>query len=440
MKNTAINIVKVLTDAGFTAYFAGGYVRDLLLGKEAPDIDIVTNAKPDEIERLMPKTIPIGKQFGVVQVHEGNYVFEVATFRSDSGYSDGRRPDAVFYTNAKEDAKRRDFTINGLFYDPIKDRIIDYVDGQKDIENGVLRFIGKPSERILEDKLRILRAIRFRNQLEFEYHPLTLVAIKEHASEVINVSHERVRNELIRMFDSPKRHLMLQDLQRLGVLQHIMPEINDCIGIQQPPQFHPEGDTFEHILEAMEALPAVSDRMVTWAVLLHDIGKAETCKKGKEGQITCHQHTPLSVRRADLALRRLKFPKKTIKCILWLIENHMCLKQLLKSKVATRRKMFLHPLFPRLLELHRIDDLAGKGDLDLYQEIRGLYEEDQQTILLPGMNFLVNGNELMEEFGLKPGPKIKKLLEILHDAQLEEKIKTKEGAFVYLRKKYRDML
>ena len=440
MQKTALNIVKILTEAGFIAYFAGGYVRDLLLGQEAKDIDIVTDAKPTDLERLMTKTIPIGKQFGVMQVHEGEHVFEVATFRSDSGYSDGRRPDAVFFTNAQADAKRRDFTINGLFYDPLKEEIIDYVGGQKDLKDGILRFIGKPSERILEDKLRLLRAIRFRNELGLEYHPQTLVGLKEHAAEIINVSHERIRNELLRMFASPRRHLMLQDLQRLGILQHTMPEISDCIGIQQPPQFHPEGDVFEHILEAMEVLPAVTDQTVIWAVLLHDIGKAETCKAGPDQQITCEQHAPLSARRGELLLRRLRFPKKMMNDILWLVKNHMNLVQLTEARVARRRRMFLNPLFPQLLEVHRIDDLAGKGDLTLYQEVRKLYEEDKETILLPGLAPLLDGNDLMKEFNLAAGPKLKQLLELVHDAQLEEKISTKKEALAYLRKEHQDLL
>ncbi len=278
MKKTALQIVKKLQKAGHQAFWVGGCVRDILMGKTPKDFDIVTSATPDEVEKLLKKTIPVGKKFGVMLAVENGHHFEIATFRTEKGYKDARRPDKVFWAKAEDDAKRRDFTINSLFYDPVTKKVKDFVSGQKDIKNKILRFIGPADKRIQEDHLRILRAIRFKNTLGFKFDPKAKQALQKNANLVISVSGERIRNELNKMLADSSRLQSLQDLDNLGILKHILPELENCKGAEQPPQFHSEGDVFVHTLIAVKNLPAKCKLSVVWAVLLHDIGKPATWK------------------------------------------------------------------------------------------------------------------------------------------------------------------
>src|SRR3989338_9547818 len=267
MHHSATQIVKTLQDAGHKAYFAGGSVRDMLLKKEAKDYDIATSALPDEIEKLFAETYAVGKNFGVIHVVENSHQFEIATFRSDSGYSDGRRPDAVTFTHAEEDAKRRDFTINGLFYDPVADELHDFVGGRDDLTNKLIRFIGDPHERILEDHLRIIRAIRFKNTLGFGYHPDTYAALKKHAQLADKVSWERVRDELNKIILSRSAPVAFEDMQDTGILPYVLPELEACKGVAQPMQSHQEGVLWPPLMDALSALPEEATLLAHWAVI-----------------------------------------------------------------------------------------------------------------------------------------------------------------------------
>ncbi len=254
MKLTSIEIIKILRGAGFTAYWAGGCVRDMLLGIMPKDFDIATSARPADLKKLLKRIHPIGEKYGVVIAEHGGHHFEIATFRSDSGYSDGRRPDAVLFTNAEQDARRRDFTINALFYDPLEDKIFDYVGGQEDLKNKLVRFIGDPAERIKEDHLRIIRAIRFKNTFGFQYHPETYNALKTHAALSGKVSSERLRDELNKMIIHESFPHAVNDMEDTGVLAEVLPEIQAMKGVAQPVEFHTEGDVYDHTLRALKAL------------------------------------------------------------------------------------------------------------------------------------------------------------------------------------------
>ena len=421
MEKTAIQIVKKFQEAGYKAYFAGGSVRDMLMEQEPKDYDIATSAKPDEIEKLIPKTIPIGKEFGVILGIVNGHHFEVATFRSDSSYSDGRRPDAVIFTSAKEDAVRRDFTINGLFYDPIKKKVLDYVGGQKDIKNKIIRFVGEAHERIKEDHLRLLRGIRFKNNFGFEYDHNTETAIKELAHLIDSVSKERVSDELTKMLLHPHRAHSLKELDEIGILERILPELTACKGVKQPVKYHLEGDVFTHILKALHDMPAefVSKELV-WAVLLHDIGKPATFEK-KTDRIHFNGHADLSARMARKICQRLKISRAQTNKITWLIENHMTVGTITKMRRAHQVDLFQHPWFMDLMHLHYCDAHGSiPVDLNLYQKIIKLYEEfKNEPLLADPIKPFLTGDDLQKDFNLKPSPKIKEVLAELRMAQIE---------------------
>ena len=444
MERTAIQIVKKLRDAGYEAYFAGGSVRDLLMEKEPVDYDIATSAKPDEIEEILGrneiritdkeqrlcKIIPVGKQFGVIMAVMGEYQFEVATFRSDSSYSDGRRPDAVLFTSAKEDVLRRDFTINGLLYDPIKKKVLDFVGGQKDIKNKKVRFIGEAHERIKDDHLRLLRGVRFKNNLGFEYGRMTKKAIKELAHLVDDISKERIREELDKMLLHPRRAHSMKELDEFGILERILPELTDCKGVKQPYQFHQEGDVFVHVLKSLHDMPEdfVSKEMV-WAILLHDVGKPDTYKK-KPDRIHFDGHAQLSAKMARGILRRLKFSRAEINKITWMIEHHMTVGFIPEMRRAHQVALFWHPWFEDLMKLHYCDEHGSHPiDLSLYDQIMKSYEEFKgEKLLEDHFKPLLSGDDLQKEFKIKPGPKIKEVLEELRYAQIEGVVKNKKEA------------
>ncbi len=431
MKKTAISIVKTLKKAGHQAYFAGGSVRDMLMGKLPCDFDIVTSAKPEEIEKLLEKTIPIGKKFGVILAILNGHHFEVATFRSDASYSDGRRPDAVYFSNPKEDAIRRDFTINGIFYDPIKKEIIDYVSGQRDLKRKVIRFIGNPDERIKEDNLRIMRAVRFKNALNFKYEPKTKAAIKKNNNLILNVSWERIRDELNKILELRKRAEAFRDLSEMGVLKYILPEIETQKGVAQPHIFHQEGDVLSHSLKSIKSLPSNVNLTLIWATLLHDVGKPQTFKIAE--RIRFDGHVQKSTEIAKDVLKRLRFSKKEIEDIAWLIKNHMILTDIPKMRKAKRIRIFHDRRFGLLLELHKADALGTKpSNLDLYKKIKKMWQEELKRPLPP--KSLLSGHEIMAKFKIKSGPEVGKLLKIVREAQLEGKIKNKKQAFNYLKR------
>ena len=430
MHKTAIAIVKTLQDAGHKAYFAGGSVRDMLLKKEAKDYDIATSALPDEIEKLFAETYAVGKNFGVIHVVENSHQFEIATFRSDSGTSDGRRPDAVIFTHAEEDAKRRDFTINGLFYDPVADEIHDFVGGRDDLTNKLIRFIGDPHERILEDHLRIIRAVRFKNTLGFGYHPDTYAALKKHAQLADKVSWERVRDELNKIILSRSAPVAFEDMQDTGILPYVLPELEACKGVAQPMQFHQEGDVWTHLMDALGALPEEASLLAHWAVIFHDIGKPETFKIAE--RIRFDEHSERSAEIAERIMRRLHFSRQDIEHVSWAVRHHFMMEQLLDMPLGRQRHWFLDPRFPTLLLLFYAD-AAGTtpADLSLYNKVKVAYEECLRHFP-ERPKPLLTGEDVMQTLGLKAGPEVGKILDGLMEKQLSHEIKSREEALKWL--------
>ncbi len=431
MQPTAIQIVKTLQKAGYEAHFAGGCVRDLLLKHEPKDFDIVTSAKPDEIEKLLKKTIPVGKKFGVILAIKNGHHFEVATFRSDSGYSDGRRPDAVTFTTSKEDAFRRDFTINGIFYDPVAKKIIDYVGGQKDLEARLIRFIGNPHERILEDHLRILRAVRFKNVLDFQYEPSTYTALHKHASLLIDkVSAERIRDELNKMILSKNAVAALQDLEDIGALKIILPEIEKMKGVAQPYQYHQEGDVWTHAMQALGSLPDDAPLTLRWATLLHDIGKPETFKLAERIRFDHHDRASRDIARKILT--RLHCENKLIDEVCWLVEHHMTVIAFAKMSAGRRMHWFLHPYFPNLLRLFEAD---AKGTtpqhLEFLEDLKKLFKSSIKKMPHPPPP-LLHGQDIMKILKIPAGPRVGEVLEQLREKQLGGELKTKKQALTWL--------
>ncbi len=443
MKATSLEIIEVLKKAGHEAYWAGGCVRDMLIGIKPKDFDIVTSAKPDEIEHLLEHTIPIGKQFGVILAVQNGHHFEVATFRSDAGYSDGRRPDAVEFTNAKEDALRRDFTINAMFYDPTTDEIIDHVEGQADLRDKLVRFIGNPEERIKEDHLRILRAVRFKNSYDLQYHPDTYQAIKKHVKLIENISAERVREELNKMITGHNPGQAFEELFEIGALEIIIPELCQLKGLAQPLQYHKEGDVWDHSLKALEALtneeddpnplPAEPPTLeLKWATLLHDIGKYETFSIDNE-RIRYDRHASVGADIARKILKRLKFPKKSIDRIDWLIRHHMMVVPLFEMTNARRRHWFLQPGFTELLEVYRADSMGIiPTDMSAYNKMKKLYmHEIAKLKLMPKR--LVSGKDVMKILDMKAGKEVGEVLNKIRELQLEGTLKTRSEAIKYLK-------
>lgn len=434
MQKTARKIVEMLRAAGHTAYFAGGSVRDLFLGLNPKDIDIATSAKPDEILALMPRTIEVGRKFGVIIVLEGDHQFEVATFRSDSGYSDGRRPDAVFFTNAKEDALRRDFTINGMFFEPISKKIIDYVGGQKDLKAKLIRFIGNPDTRIKEDHLRILRAIRIKNAFNFQYHPKTYQALARHATHVEKLAQERIKDELNKMLLSENPVQAIRDMHDVGVLKIILPEVENMKGVAQPAEYHTEGDVFEHSLRALASLPKTAPLALRWATLLHDSGKPDTFRL-KE-RIRFDHHVERSREIVAKIFRRLRFSKEEQKRVEWLVLHHMMMVPLLEMTLGRKCHWYVKPEFKDLLALFKAD-IAGTvpADYTLYKKIKKDFQETRKHTPKEPKR-LLTGDEVMSILNIEKGPQVGKILEEIRHEQFEKKLTTKSQAEKWLKEKY----
>lgn len=433
MQKTAVAIVKTLTQAGHKAYFAGGCVRDMLLGKEPKDYDIATSALPEQIEALFAETYPVGKSFGVIHVNEEGHTFEVATFRSDSGYSDGRRPDAVIFTHAEDDAQRRDFTINGLFYDPLTEEVLDFVGGQDDLKNKLIRFIRDPHERILEDHLRILRAIRFKNTLGFGYHPDTYAALKKHAALADKVSWERVRDELNKIIMARSAPTAFEDMQDTGVLPYVLPELEACKGVAQPPEYHHEGDVWTHLMQSLSALPPDATLNQHWAVILHDIGKPETFKIAE--RIRFDHHSEVSAELGQKILSRLHFSRKDIDEITWAVRHHFMMKDLLEMPLGKQRQWFLDPRFPTLMRLFYADAMGTTPpNLHLFNQVQATYEDCLRRFPeLPKP--LLSGEEVMQALQLKASPRVGEILQEILEKQLAHELSTREEALEWLQMK-----
>lgn len=426
----AISIVKTLTRQGHKAYFAGGCVRDQLMGLEPDDIDIATSATPEEIIKLFPKTFEKGKAFGVISVMINGEEFEVATFRKEGKYSDGRRPDRVEWTDDQQDALRRDFTINGLFFDPLKNRVIDYVGGEADIKNKIIRTIGNAHHRFDEDKLRMMRAVRFSSRFQYPLEAETRKALVEMADQITEVSPERIREELIKILTQPHADQGVDLLSQVGILKIILPEIEAMKGVEQPPQFHPEGDVYVHTLLLLKNLNRPNP-VLAMGALLHDVGKPETFVV-KE-RIRFDRHTEVGAEIAKKILRRLRFSNQEIDRICSLILQHLQFINVKRMRKSRLKRFLMQPHFEDHLELHRLDCLACHQIFDNYDFCREKFEE--LKLEPPPLKPLVTGHDLIK-LGFKPGPIFKKILETIETAVLEGEIKKKNEGLKLAKKEF----
>ncbi|HEY5704714.1 MAG TPA: CCA tRNA nucleotidyltransferase [Terrimicrobiaceae bacterium] len=433
MKSDARNIVRRLRDAGHEALFAGGCVRDSLMGKTPCDFDIATSARPEQVKALFPRTVSVGAQFGVIIVVERDTEYQVATFRSDGAYLDGRHPQSVTFTTAEGDARRRDFTINGLFYDPLGERLLDFVGGRKDIETRTLRAIGNPADRFAEDKLRLLRAVRFASTLDFKIEAVTWDAIRAGAPAIREVSAERIRDELAKIFASPHRVCGFDLLDASGLMAEILPEILTLKGCEQPPDFHPEGDVFVHTRLMLSLLPEHVSLPLLLAVLFHDLGKPPTMQRDATGRIRFNGHESVSARMTEAIMRRLRFSNGEIEAAVEMVQNHMVFKDVQNMRVARLKRFMARPTFDDELELHRVDCLASHGLLDNYEFLMRRREEFASEPLIPRP--LLTGHDLIA-LGWKPGPKFKTVLDAVQVCQLEGTLRTRDEALSWVTKEF----
>ena len=492
----ARRIAEKLREAGYEAYLAGGCVRDLLLGREPVDYDVATSATPEVVLDLFPRTYAVGAHFGVVLVApeaaEARFITEVATFRSDGAYSDGRHPDEVRYTLlAEEDVQRRDFTINGLLLDPLRvveggfefgphpsgknksaarvehlrsgkatadpslrqsaeaDRfaqddsavfggtalraaVLDYVGGLADLEAGIVRAIGRPKVRFEEDRLRLLRAVRFAARFGFEIEEGTKAAIRALASRIASVSRERVRDELTKMLTEGRARRAFELLDETGLLHEVLPEIERMKGVEQPPQFHPEGDVWIHTLMLLEQLAAGCSMTLAWGALLHDVGKPPTFRRGPD-RIRFDGHVEVGSAMAAAICRRFRFSNEETRQVLALVDNHMRFMDAGRMKESTLKRFFRLDRFDEHLELHRMDCMAASGNLDHWNFVRERREQMPEEVVRPRP--LITGRELIAA-GYKPGPAFSKMLHAAEDAQLEGVVQTVDEALRLIREKF----
>ncbi len=408
-------------------------MRDFLLGHQPADYDIATEARPGAIERLFRKTLPVGRQFGVVIVVENGVQFQVATFRAEADYTDGRHPGRVEFADARADALRRDFTVNGLFYDPIAGRLHDWVGGEADLKARVVRTIGDPGERFAVDHLRLLRAVRFAAQLDFEIEARTLEAVQTHAPMIRRISAERVREELLKLFRPPHAARGLELLRDSGLLGEVLPELQATIGCEQSPPYHPEGSVFNHLLLMLRQLPVDADPLLPWAVLMHDVAKPLTAARDPDsGAIRFYEHERVGESMTRDLLARLRFPRKHIEEVAFVVRHHMQFKDATQMRKATLRRMLLRPTFALELELHRLDCLGSHGRLDIYDFlVRQADELSKKPEVIPP---LLTGDDLLG-IGLKPGPELGRLLAEIRDLQLQETLRDRGQAIQWLKER-----
>jgi len=426
LRDTATEIARRLQTAGFAAYWVGGCVRDYLLGREPGDFDIATSARPDEVERIFRRTIPVGRQFGVILVRENDFEFEVATFRAEADYQDGRHPGQVTFSNAQADASRRDFTINGLFYDPIAKQLHDWVGGEADLRAKRLRTIGVAAERFAEDHLRLLRAVRFAAQLGFEIEAETLAAVRGNAFKIPLVSAERIREELLKVFRPPHAARGLDLLRDSGLLEHVLPEIAAMISCDQSPDFHPEGTVYQHVRLMLEQLPPDAPPALPWSVLFHDVAKPVTASRDPgTGSIHFYEHEKIGAEMAEVILQRLKFPRKQTDEITAAVLHHMQFKDVTHMRKSTLRRMLMRETFPLELALHRLDCLGSHRRLDHYDYMVEQAKELEKTPEIRPS--LLTGDDLMA-MGMKPGPAMGALLAEARERQLSDELKSGEDA------------
>ena len=419
-----------LQEAGFIAYYAGGCVRDQLMGVSPHDYDIATSAHPEQVQNLFRRTIAVGAHFGVIVVLDGSYEFQVATFRNDGQYIDGRRPESVTFATPEEDATRRDFTINGLFFDPIAGTLIDYVGGQEDLGRKVLRAIGNPYDRFREDRLRLLRAVRFGTTLGFDLDGATWRAVCENARHINEVSAERIREELVKILLSPRRVRGFDLLDESGLLAAILPEVEALKGCEQPPQFHPEGDVFVHTRIMLGLLPAEVTVPLVLSVLFHDIGKPGTFAIDETGRIRFSGHDKLGAEMTEALMSRLRFSRAEIEATVEAVANHMVFKDVQQMRVSKLKRFLARPHIDDELELHRVDCTSSHGMLDNYDYLRTKRTEFASEPLIPPP--LITGRDLID-LGFKPGPRFSEILEAVQSRQLEGTLTSHDDALAWVK-------
>jgi poly(A) polymerase len=437
-RELANSICKTLRDAGHQALLAGGCVRDLLLGREPVDYDVATDATPDQVMQLFSDSVAVGAQFGVIQVWHEDRKVEVATFRADTSYSDGRHPDGVIYTQSpREDVQRRDFTINGLLMRPETGEVLDFVGGQEDLRAGVIRAIGEPDRRFSEDQLRLMRAVRFAARFHFAIESETSAAIWRHANKIRSVSAERLRDELTKILTEGSARRGFELLDGTGLLVEVLPEVTAMKGVQQPPEYHPEGDVWMHTLGMIEGLEAGCSATLAWGVLLHDVGKPPTFRSAKEtgDRIRFNNHVDVGVRMAEEICGRLRFSNEETAQILALIANHMRFKDVERMRASTLKRFVRLPRFGEHMALHRLDCLSSHRRLETYEFVDRLLSDTPPEGIHPPK--LLTGNDL-QEMGYQPGPLFSEILRSVEDAQLEGEIQTREQAMKHVKKRFRE--
>ena len=433
MEEAARRVARRLRESGHIAYFAGGCVRDMVRGLTPKDYDIATDARPEAVQNLFARTFAVGAHFGVIIVLENGFQFEVATFRSDDAYIDGRHPSAVHFSSPEEDAQRRDFTINGMFYDPVADKVIDLVGGRADIEAKLVRAIGDPAQRFAEDRLRMLRAVRFATVLDYEIEKQTWDALLTNAASISQISAERIRDELVRIFLSPNRVRGWDLLDSSGLMRAILPELDAMKGVLQPEQFHPEGDVFVHTRLMLLLLPEKVSVQLVFAVLFHDVAKPVTARMDKTGRIRFNEHDRIGAQMTEAIMRRLRFSGDEIEATVEMVSQHMVFKDAPKMRVAKLKRFMARPTFEEELELHRVDCESSHRNLDNYEFLLRKREEFANEPIIPAP--LVRGDDLIA-LGLKPGPKFGEILEAVETRQLEGTLRTREEALEWVKREY----
>ncbi len=429
-RESAVSIVRRLRGAGHEALLAGGCVRDMLLGLEPKDYDVATSAKPEEVTVLFDRVIPLGVAFGVVLVVIDGVGYEVATFRQDQAYLDGRRPEGVVFTDAGGDALRRDFTINGLFLDPETGTVVDYVGGREDLEKEVIRAIGDPVERFAEDRLRLLRAVRFATRLDYEIEENTRAAIRESAPHITDVSWERIRDEVVGMFTGPRAGRALEMLGELALLREILPEVSAMKGVAQPEVFHPEGDVFEHTKIMLNLMRDPSLRLAM-GVLLHDVGKPGTYEEAD--RIRFNEHDSAGAEIAGVICRRLRFSTADTEAIVSLVHHHMRFINVRKMKQSTLKRFIRMESFGDHLELHRLDCLGSHGGLENYEyAVEKTAEFGEEEVHPPR---LVTGDDLIA-LGYEQGPLFGRILSAVEEEQLEGRLTQRDEALRWVESRF----
>src|SRR5216110_432421 len=433
MEEAARKVAARLREDSYIAYFAGGCVRDMVRGLAPKDYDIATDARPEVVQKLFQRTYAVGAHFGVIIVLENDFQFEVATFRSDEAYIDGRHPSAVHFSSPEEDAKRRDFTINGMFYDPVPEEVIDFVGGRADIAAKLVRANGDAAQRFAEDRLRMLRAVRFATVLGYKIDSQTWDALVANAASVNKISAERIREELARIFLSPNRMRGWDLLDSSGLMRAILPEIDAMKGCKQPEQFHPEGDVFEHTRLMLQFLPEKVSVTLVFSVLLHDVAKPRTAVVDETGRIRFNGHDRIGAEMTEEIMRRLRFSGAEIDAAVEMVRQHMVFKDVPKMRVAKLKRFMARPTFDDELELHRVDCEGSHGMLDNYEFLLRKRDEFANEPIIPPP--LVRGDDLMA-LGLKPGPKFGEILEAVETRQLEGTVRDRDEALAWVKREY----